>query len=71
MVVEQFTSVDVDLNQRTQHVKCVCSLVYFVITLLKIMVGGRVETRSGHPGHPGHIFSGSDPLYKVSGSDPD
>ena len=34
----------------------------------------RVETRSGHPGHPGHIFSGSsgsDPLYKISGSDPD
>ena len=37
----------------------------------------RVETGSGHPGHPGHpghIFSGSsgsDPLYKISGSDPD
>ena len=34
----------------------------------------RVETGSGHPGHPGHIFSGSsrsDPDYKISGSDPD
>ena len=37
----------------------------------------RVETGSGHPGHPGqpgHVFagsSGSDPLYKISGSDPD
>ena len=34
----------------------------------------RVETGSGHPGHPGHILSGSsgsDPLYKLSGSDPD
>ena len=37
----------------------------------------RVETGSGHPGnpgHPGHILSGSsgsDPLYKISGSDPD
>ena len=34
----------------------------------------RVETGSGHPGHPGHILSGSsgsDPVYKLSGSDPD
>ena len=33
-----------------------------------------VETGSGHPGHPGHIFSwsyGSDPVYNLSGSDPD
>ena len=33
-----------------------------------------VETGSGHPGQPGHIFSGSsgsDPVYKLSGSDPD
>ena len=36
-----------------------------------------VETGSGHPGHPGqpgHVLSGStgsDPLYKISGSDPD
>ena len=36
----------------------------------------RVETESGHPGHPGqpdHILSGSsgsDLLYKISGSDP-
>ena len=33
----------------------------------------RVETRSGHLGQPGHILSGSsgsDPLYKISGSDP-
>ena len=33
-----------------------------------------VETGSGHPGHPGHIFSGSsgsDPVYNLSGCDPD
>ena len=34
----------------------------------------RVETGLGHLGHPGHILSGSsgsDPLYKISRSDPD
>ena len=37
----------------------------------------RVETGSGHPGYPGqpgHVLSrssGSDPLYKISGCDPD
>ena len=34
----------------------------------------RVETASGHPGYPGHILSrstGSDPVYKISRSDPD
>ena len=40
----------------------------------------RVEAGLGHPGHPGHPghsghilseSSGSDPLYKLSGSDPD
>ena len=44
---------------------CVCMCVYMCI---------RVETGSGHLGHPGHILSGSsvsDPLYKLSGSDPD
>ena len=33
-----------------------------------------VETGSGLPGQPGHIFSGSsgsDSVYKLSGSDPD
>ena len=38
------------------------------------MVDISVETGSGHPGHPGHIFSGSsgsDPVYNLSGSDPD
>ena len=33
-------------------------------------VQSRVETRSGHPGNSGHIFSasfGSDPLYKYPG----
>ena len=30
-----------------------------------------VETGSGHPGQPGQIFSGSNPVYKLSGSDPD
>ena len=39
-----------------------------------IMFGSRVETGSGHPGQPGHVLSGSsgsDPVYKISGSDPD
>ena len=37
----------------------------------------RVETGSGYPGHlgqPCHVLSGSsgsDPVYKISGSDPD
>ena len=37
----------------------------------------RVETGSGHPGYPGqlgHVLSrssGSDPVYKISGSDLD
>ena len=34
----------------------------------------RVETGSGHPGQLGHVLSGSsgsDPIYKISGSDPD
>ena len=31
----------------------------------------RVETGSGHPGHILSGSSGSDPLYKLSGSDPD
>ena len=37
----------------------------------------RVETGSGYPGHlgqPGHVLSrsnGSDPVYKISRSDPD
>ena len=31
----------------------------------------RVETRSGHPGHILSRSSGPDPLYKISGSDPD
>ena len=34
----------------------------------------RVETGSGHPGYrgqQGHILSGSDPVYKISGCDPD
>ena len=35
------------------------------------VIGASVETGSGHPGHPGHIFSGSDPVYNLSGSDPD
>ena len=42
---------------------CVCVCVVCV----------RVETGLGHPGQPGHILSGSsgsDPVYKISGSDP-
>ena len=31
----------------------------------------RVKTGSGHPGHIFSGSSGSDPLYKISGSDPD
>ena len=30
-----------------------------------------VETGSGHPGHIFSGSSGSDPVYKLSGSDPD
>jgi len=46
-------------------------------TVLMIAVGSSIATGSGHPGylgHLGHFFygsSGSDPLYKISGSDPD
>ena len=45
--------------------------------MLQNLVYNRVETGLGHLGylgHPGHVFagsSGSDPLYKISGSDPD
>ena len=45
-----------------------------VTNLLTNMVYVRVETGSGHPGQPGHILSrssGSDPFYKISGSDLD
>ena len=38
------------------------------------MLYTRVEIGSGHPGQLGHILSGSsgsDPLYKISGSEPD
>ena len=38
------------------------------------MVFNRVETRSGHLDQPGHVLSGlsgSDPVYKISRSDPD
>ena len=41
-----------------------CTLIYREIVILGISV----ETG---PGHPGHIFSGSDPVYRLSGSDPD
>ena len=46
--------------------------LYLLHSYISIHV--RVETGSGHPGQPGHVFagsSGSDPLYKISGSDPD
>ena len=39
-----------------------------------VCVCTRIETGSGHPGQTGHILSassGSDPLYKIFGSDPD
>ena len=48
-----------------------------VASYCNICIYIRVETGSGHPGHPGHPghilsgSSGSDPLYKLSGSDPD
>ena len=32
---------------------------------------GSVETGSGHPGHIFSGSSGSDPVYNLSGSDPD
>ena len=37
-------------------------------------VHNRVETGSAHPGQPDHVSSGSnesDPVNKISGSDPD
>ena len=45
---------------------CVCTSLY-----LCFGVHARVETGSGHPGHIFSGSSGSDPLYKISGSDPD
>ena len=54
-----------------------CLSVYCKSGVYSMYVHSRVETGSGHPGHlghPGHILSGSsgsDPLYKISGSDPD
>ena len=63
------------------HFKYVASyeMGYGLVTeiLLKYFAGmiiSRVETGSGHPGHPGHVLpgsTGSDLLYKISGSDPD
>ena len=38
------------------------------------MVSIRVETRSGHPGQPDHVLSrssGSDLVYRISGSELD
>ena len=49
---------------------CFKYMQYLSISLVHVSV----ETGSGHPGHPGHIFSGSsgsDPVYNLSGSDPD
>ena len=45
--------------------------------MLLDVICDRVETGSGHLGYrgqPGHVLSGSsrsDPVYKISGSDPD
>ena len=47
---------------------------YMHIITMQLAIQASVETGSGHPGHPGHIFSGSsgsDPVYNLSGSDPD
>ena len=54
---------------------CVCvycvRVVCVSVLLLCVCVCVRVETGSGHPGHVFAGSSGSDPLYKISGSDPD
>ena len=62
---------------------CVCTLMHVHSTIThstitqSTITHSSVETGSGHPGHPGHpghIFSGSsgsDPVYNLSGSDPD
>ena len=41
--------------------------------ILESQVASSDETRLDHPGHLGHVLSGSSwsaPLYKISGSDP-
>ena len=42
-----------------------------VITISQVGSGISVETGSGHPGHIFSGSSGSDPVYNLSGSDPD
>ena len=56
---------------------CVANNFKLLIWHFYLLYCTRVETRSGHPGHPGQLghilyrLNGSDPLYKISGSDPD
>ena len=67
---------DGTLNDRQPLIQVMYGKIIDII-LFSFMIAHmhtRVETGSGHPGHPGHILSGSsgsDPLYKLSGSDPD
>ena len=57
----------------------VLKVVTKLVTLLRLtthfdVLCIRVETGSGHPGQLCHLLSGSsrsDPVYKISGSDPD
>ena len=45
-----------------------CTSVCFVV-IIKVAI--RVKTGLGHPSHVLSGSSGSDPVYKISGSDPD
>ena len=51
----------------------VCSYIYFLSPHDRELLdlGCRIETGSGHLGHGLSGSSGSDPVYKISGSDPD
>ena len=65
-------------NGLEAHVMYPLYIVIFIVNMsITPLTPYSVETRSGHPGNPGqpgHIFSGSsgsDPVYKLSGSDLD
>ena len=61
------------IDNKLQASAAQCSHNYMdkVFSILVTSGRTRVETGSGHPGHVLARSSGSDPLYKISGSDPD